>query len=94
MLPVVDFTLGVAEQWVELFATLSRRAQLIPAHDLLSPRRQGTSGSASSSVRGTTATSGRYLASAWRPSTSHRRPSPVGSAQPRARSLQVVEEGS
>jgi predicted nucleic acid-binding protein len=33
-LPVVDFTLGVAEHWAELFAALSRRGQLIPANDL------------------------------------------------------------
>jgi predicted nucleic acid-binding protein len=33
-LPVVDFTLSVAEHWAELFATLSRRGQLIPANDL------------------------------------------------------------
>jgi predicted nucleic acid-binding protein len=33
-LPVVDFTVAVAEQWAELFATLSRRGQLIPANDL------------------------------------------------------------
>lgn len=33
-LPVVDFTLEVAEHWSELFATLSRRGQLIPANDL------------------------------------------------------------
>lgn len=33
--PVVDFGLQVAERWAELFATLSRRGQLIPANDLL-----------------------------------------------------------
>lgn len=32
--PVVEFGLGVAERWAELFATLSRRGRLIPANDL------------------------------------------------------------
>ncbi|MGH7332223.1 MAG: PIN domain-containing protein [Candidatus Rokuibacteriota bacterium] len=32
--PIVDFTLEVAEHWAELFTTLSRRGQLIPANDL------------------------------------------------------------
>jgi predicted nucleic acid-binding protein len=38
-LPVVDFTLGVAEHWAELFAALSRRGQLIPANDLTATAR-------------------------------------------------------
>lgn len=33
-LPIVDFTLEIAEHWAELFSTLSRRCQLIPANDL------------------------------------------------------------
>lgn len=33
-LPVVEFTVAIAEQWAELFATLSRRGHLIPANDL------------------------------------------------------------
>lgn len=32
--PIVDFTLEIAEGWAELFTTLSRRGQLIPANDL------------------------------------------------------------
>lgn len=32
--PVVDFGLPVAERWAELFATLHRQGQLIPANDL------------------------------------------------------------
>jgi predicted nucleic acid-binding protein len=31
---VVDFGLPVAERWAELFATLHRQGQLIPANDL------------------------------------------------------------
>ncbi|MGH7318482.1 MAG: PIN domain-containing protein [Candidatus Rokuibacteriota bacterium] len=33
-IPVVDFSLAVAERWAELFTTLSRRGQPIPANDL------------------------------------------------------------
>ena len=31
---IVDFTAGIARHWAELFATLSRTGQLIPANDL------------------------------------------------------------
>jgi predicted nucleic acid-binding protein len=33
--PVVDFGVGAAERWADLFAELSRRGQLIPANDLV-----------------------------------------------------------
>lgn len=32
--PVVDFGRVIAERWAEVFATLSRRGELIPANDL------------------------------------------------------------
>jgi len=32
--PVVDFGPAIAEEWARLFATLSRRGELIPANDL------------------------------------------------------------
>jgi predicted nucleic acid-binding protein len=33
--PVVDFGVGAAERWADLYAQLSRRGQLIPANDLV-----------------------------------------------------------
>ncbi len=33
--PVVDFGLGAAERWADLYSQLSRRGQLIPANDLV-----------------------------------------------------------
>jgi tRNA(fMet)-specific endonuclease VapC len=33
--PVVDFGLGAAERWADLYTQLSRRGQLIPANDLV-----------------------------------------------------------
>jgi predicted nucleic acid-binding protein len=32
--PIVDFGKEIAERWADLFATLTRRGQLIPANDL------------------------------------------------------------
>ena len=32
--PIVDFGPAIAEEWARLFATLSRRGELIPANDL------------------------------------------------------------
>jgi len=33
--PVVDFGIGAAERWSDLYSQLSRRGQLIPANDLV-----------------------------------------------------------
>jgi predicted nucleic acid-binding protein len=33
--PVVDFGVGAAERWADLYVQLSRRGQLIPANDLV-----------------------------------------------------------
>jgi len=33
--PIVDFGVGAAERWADLYTQLSRRGQLIPANDLV-----------------------------------------------------------